>query len=135
MDSSDVFGPKDVRQERWNRGEAAAVHRKYNEKARQKYGPIAVCSQYRNQQEQKKLHNEEGRVGVTAADVIRTGSPQEASACVKNTNQGDNHTGFERSFLEQVLHHRGGLRENPDPCRHVDKQNAPQEIKLDCPDG
>src|SRR5947199_8135370 len=119
MDSADIFGPKDVRQERWNRREAAAIHRKYNEKARQKYGPIAVCSQYRNQQEQKKLHNEEGRVGVTAADVIRTGSPQEASACTKNTKEGDNQTGLERTFLEQVLHYQGGLPEDPDACRRV----------------
>src|SRR5437667_12499253 len=103
MDSSDIFGPKDVRQERWNRREAAAIHRKYNEKARQRYGPIAVCSQYRSQQEQKKLHNEEGRVGVTAADVIRTGSPQEPSACAKITNQGRNHTRCEQRCPEPVL--------------------------------
>src|SRR5262249_37535744 len=126
MDSSDIFGSKDVRQERWNRREPAAVHRKYNEQARQKYGPIAVCGQYGNQQEQKELHDEEGRVGVTAADVVGTGSPQKASAYDKDTDEGDKHTGFERSFLEQVLHHRGGLREYPDACRHADKQNAPQ---------
>src|SRR5262245_34610346 len=130
MNRADILRTEDIRQKRRDSGKAASIHRENSEEAGQKHGPIAAGRQTGNEQEEKKLDNEEERIGIAPADIVRTGGPQKSAACVKDADDGNDQRRFSRRFRKQVLHHRRGLRENSDAGGDVDKQDSPQETEL-----
>src|ERR1700722_7687938 len=134
MNGADILRSEHVRQKCRNGREAAAVHGEDHEKSRLENYPFTSTCQAWNEEKQVDLNDKEHDVCVAAANKVREGCPKESAAGVEQTDDRDYCRGLKRSLLEHVLHHRRGLRQNADTSRHVDEQNAPQQVELHRPE-